>query len=243
MNQKEIKYCSMKQEIDEIYNFFNSRLHVQEGLEELLYRYTEGECHTNYLWSYGDEWFADWMLTYGDEIFDMVNLRCGPTCEHYDNATEKCTYCDIPDGNYNCSACADIPINMMQILLGLGLKHLLCYAQTKHIDYRLVYEVIEVYGKYYEEGKWERLTNDILIADRWMKLVKKVYSKIIMIGVADNGDKIMIKNHEFEVHTLDGEVMRTPVLDDIITIAEDSKIDWNMKLLENFEQLYKEEVK
>lgn len=227
---------------------------VQQGLEELMSRITDGEFWTDYVWDSGMDIFENWNEKYGNKIYDMVNLRCGEKCPHYvkptkDKIRASCEYCDMPteEDPFTCSACADIPINMMNILMFTGLKPLLAFAQDNKIDYELVYEIIDSYGQYYEEGKLERLLTDIQMAERWQKLKDKITTKKLKIGTINKENKkydIILKDNYFQTIGYKGlfhfqnEAKNVFCSEVINNIYGSDIIEWNVDLLENLEELY-----
>lgn len=224
---------------------------VQEGLEELISRITDGEFCTSYLWDAGIEIFYDWEAKYDNKIYDMVNLRCGPTCPHYvtptENNKEWCNYCDVPtkEDPFACSACADVPLNMIEVLVFKGLKSLLAFAQDKKIDYELIYDIIESYAYHYEDGKLERLLMDMQTAKRWQALKDKITTKQLTIGTINKEDEkydIRINGDYFDTTGYKGifsNINRhVNCLEIVNNIYGSDIIKWDIGLLENLEELY-----
>lgn len=132
----------------------------QEGLEEFIEYYTEGDISSNYIFDDGCYIFEDMWEKYGDEIFSMLNHVHGPTCLNWDENREECGYCGtdyievMEEGGY-CNGVPEVVLDLMETCLFEGPRAVMYIGQRDNIDYRIIHDTIEAYGDYWEKNKYE----------------------------------------------------------------------------------------
>lgn len=135
---------------------------TQNGLEEFLNFYTDGYIYTDYFYDYGQYEFEGLWDQYGNEVFQMLNHVHGPTCLNWDTDRNECGYCGIDyveiieDGGY-CAGVQNDILNLIKICLFCGPRTLMYVGQRDNIDYRIISDIIDMYGCYYEELKFEMM--------------------------------------------------------------------------------------
>lgn len=160
-------------------NMYSIRPWAQEGLEEFLNIYTNGCIYTGYYFDYGQYEFEDYWIKYGDKIFEMFNHVHGPTCLMWDDTRGECGYCGIDyeevieDGGY-CAGIQEEMLHLIDICVFCGPRVLMYYGQKNNIDYKLIYDVINDYGEFYEKDKYENLIEKWNLVHNYNYVFKKL---------------------------------------------------------------------
>lgn len=145
-----------------IKDMYKVRPDVQCGLEDLLNVCTDGYIDTDYIIWYGDMVFDNLYEKYGPQMAKMTNYEHGPNCLYWNEDEERCSmygvdYIDkIKKGGF-CYGPVEELITLIEICIFVGPKALMYYGQKNNIDYKIIYYILEVYGEYYEEGKYEKM--------------------------------------------------------------------------------------
>lgn len=254
----------------------------QEGYEEAIEEYTDGEVtFIEDVWHHNDYYGEKLHEKYGDELYTMLNLRCGAkydtfVCPLWQDTEEECSWCgkDMYDYSYPCSYVSCELSTLMECALFGGKEAVKEYAKDNNIDERIVNDIISEYD-YYDPAKdikktkaYKKWVGDKEIARRWAKLRKSLKSDNILIGIIDDEIELRfmkirtyddiygkrnINNNTLhfcavgvrDIRDSRGILGRNTKcwsaswdLERILWDTNCKKIEWDIELLENLEELY-----